>query len=177
MEDRFKGCLLGLACGDAVGTSVEFKPRGTFVPVSDMTGGGPFSLQAGEWTDDTSMALCLAESLLERRGFDPRDQMERYCRWQSEGYLSSNGRIAHYQSIAETGHIQIPLDTLKADDLPRRINESDTMCPDAGPQRGEITLYGLELLLGKSDGFLSLFCFLEGIHYTLSELLDREGLG
>jgi ADP-ribosyl-[dinitrogen reductase] hydrolase len=91
MENRFKGCLLGLACGDAVGTSVEFSPRGTFAPVSDMTGGGPFSLQAGEWTDDTSMALCLAESLLERHGFDPRDQMDRYCRWQSEGYLSSNG--------------------------------------------------------------------------------------
>ena len=91
MEEKFKGCLLGLACGDAVGTSVEFSPRGAFAPVSDMSGGGPFNLQAGEWTDDTSMALCLAESLLERRGFDPRDQMERYCRWQSEGYLSSNG--------------------------------------------------------------------------------------
>jgi len=89
--DRFRGCLLGLACGDAVGTAVEFKPRGAFRPVTDMVGGGPFKLEAGEWTDDTSMALCLAASLLERDGFDPRDQMERYCRWQTEGYLSSNG--------------------------------------------------------------------------------------
>jgi ADP-ribosylglycohydrolase len=57
-----------------------------------MVGGGPFHLQAGEWTDDTSMALCLAESLVERGGFDARDQMERYVRWWREGYLSSNGR-------------------------------------------------------------------------------------
>lgn len=64
LSDRFRGCLLGLACGDAVGTSVEFMPRGLFPPVTDMTGGGPFSLQPGQWTDDTSMALCLAESLV-----------------------------------------------------------------------------------------------------------------
>ena len=43
------------------------------------------------WTDDTSMALCLAESLLEMKRFDPEDQMQRYLRWYQEGYLSSNG--------------------------------------------------------------------------------------
>lgn len=92
MENLFAGCLLGLACGDAIGTTVEFKPRGSFQPVTDMVGGGPFNLKAGEWTDDTSMALCLAVSLLKEEGFDPQDQMDRYCRWQEEGYLSSNGR-------------------------------------------------------------------------------------
>ena len=51
-RDRFRGCLLGLACGDAVGTTVEFMPRGTFPPVTDMIGGGPFGLQYGEWTGD-----------------------------------------------------------------------------------------------------------------------------
>ncbi len=62
--ERYLGCLLGLACGDAVGTTVEFSQRGSFTPVTDMVGGGPFALKAGQWTDDTSMALCLAESLL-----------------------------------------------------------------------------------------------------------------
>jgi len=90
-RERHQGALLGLACGDAVGATVEFKPRGTFAPVTDMTGGGPFGLRPGEWTDDTSMALCLAVSLLESGGFDPRDQMERYTRWWREGYLGSNG--------------------------------------------------------------------------------------
>jgi len=90
--DRYRGCLLGLAVGDAVGTSVEFAPRGSFAPVTDMVGGGPFGLRPGEWTDDTSMALCLAASLLEHRGFDAQDQMERYCRWWSQGYMSSNGK-------------------------------------------------------------------------------------
>ena len=91
-EDRFAGCLLGLAVGDAVGTAVEFRPPGTFAPVTDLTGGGPFGLEPGQWTDDTSMALCLAESLLETGGFDPADQMRRYVRWWREGHLSSTGR-------------------------------------------------------------------------------------
>lgn len=90
--ERFRGCLLGLAAGDAVGTTVEFEPRGTFSPVTDMVGGGPFGLNPGQWTDDTSMALCLATSLLKVGGFEAADQMERYCRWYKEGYLSSTGR-------------------------------------------------------------------------------------
>ncbi len=92
LKDRFRGCLLGLAVGDAVGTTVEFCPRGSFKPLTDMVGGGPFDLRPGQWTDDTSMALCLATSLIECRGFDARDQMERYCRWVDTGYLSSTGR-------------------------------------------------------------------------------------
>jgi len=89
--ERFRGCLLGLAVGDAVGTTLEFKPPGTFMPITDMVGGGPFGLKPGEWTDDTSMALCLASSLIERRGFNAQDQMERYVKWWKEGYLSSTG--------------------------------------------------------------------------------------
>jgi ADP-ribosylglycohydrolase len=91
-EDRFRGCLLGLAVGDAVGTTVEFQTPGSFGPISDMLGGGPFNLKPGEWTDDTSMALCLASSLIHENGFNPRDQMDRYCNWVDFGYLSSNGR-------------------------------------------------------------------------------------
>ncbi|NLY17088.1 MAG: ADP-ribosylglycohydrolase family protein [Gammaproteobacteria bacterium] len=86
--ERFEGCLLGLACGDAVGATVEFVPRGRFEPLTDMMGGGKFRLQKGEWTDDTSMALCLAESLIECNGFDALDQMQRYWRWADEGYYS-----------------------------------------------------------------------------------------
>jgi ADP-ribosylglycohydrolase len=91
LRDRYRGALLGLAAGDALGTTLEFKAPGTFKPITDIIGGGPFALQPGQWTDDTSMALCLAESLIEKRGFDPNDQMDRYCRWWKEGYLSSTG--------------------------------------------------------------------------------------
>lgn len=90
--DRYRGAMLGLAVGDAVGTSVEFRSPGTFEPVTDMTGGGPFGLRAGQWTDDTSMALCLATSLIETRAFDPVDQLTRYVRWWHAGYLSSTGK-------------------------------------------------------------------------------------
>jgi ADP-ribosylglycohydrolase len=87
--DRCVGCLVGLAVGDALGTTLEFKPKGTFAPIDDMVGGGPFRLDPGQWTDDTAMALCLAQSLVERRGFDAADQMRRYVRWWREGYPSS----------------------------------------------------------------------------------------
>jgi len=89
--NRARGCLLGLAIGDALGSAVEFKPRGSFSPVTGMLGGGPFGLKAGEWTDDTSMALCLGASLLDK-GFDLHDQITRYLHWHREGYMSSNGR-------------------------------------------------------------------------------------
>jgi ADP-ribosyl-[dinitrogen reductase] hydrolase len=86
-EKRFQGTLLGLACGDAVGATVEFCPRDRFEPLTDMIGGGKFQLNPGEWTDDTAMALCLADSLIEK-GFDLKDQMDRYWRWANEGYNS-----------------------------------------------------------------------------------------
>ena len=88
---RFRGSLLGLAVGDALGTTVEFKEPGTFEPVLEITGGGVFHLAPGQWTDDTSMALCLAQSLIERRACDLTDQLERYLLWYKTGYMSSNG--------------------------------------------------------------------------------------
>jgi ADP-ribosyl-[dinitrogen reductase] hydrolase len=92
LQQRYLGCLLGLACGDAVGAPQEFYRRGRFPPVQAMQGGGKFQLQPGEWTDDTAMALCLAESLLECNGFDPLDQMQRYWRWANEGHHSTRLR-------------------------------------------------------------------------------------
>lgn len=89
--DRYRGALLGLAVGDALGAPVEFMRPGTFEPVTEMLGGGPHELLPGEWTDDTSMALCLAESLIECRGFDAVDQLRRYVRWWRNGHMSSTG--------------------------------------------------------------------------------------
>ncbi|WP_369969035.1 ADP-ribosylglycohydrolase family protein [Stenotrophomonas rhizophila] len=91
LQNRYRGALLGLAAGDAVGTTLEFKPRSSFEPLTDMVGGGPFDLEPGQWTDDTSMALCLAESLIRCDAFDPRDQMNRYANWYQHGYWSSTG--------------------------------------------------------------------------------------
>lgn len=90
---RFKGSLFGLACGDAVGSKVEWKTRAwcKLQPVLGMEGSKIHRLKPGEFTDDTSMALCLAISLIEK-GFDPKDQIERYLRWREEGYLGSQGR-------------------------------------------------------------------------------------
>lgn len=90
-QSRFTAALLGLAVGDALGTTVEFMEPGRFEPVTEMVGGGPFGLPAGAWTDDTSMALCLADSLIACREFDPVDQLERYLRWWRDGHNSSIG--------------------------------------------------------------------------------------
>jgi len=89
-EDRFAGCLLGLAVGDALGTTLELTHQP--VPIDDMVGGGPFHLLPGQWTDDTSMALCLAASLVEQGRFEAGDQMRRYLRWRDDGYMSVTGR-------------------------------------------------------------------------------------
>lgn len=85
---RFRGCLLGLAVCDALGTTLEFTKRDT-VNVTDMIGGGPFKLKPGQWTDDTSMALCSAESLVANQGFNPRRHMELYRQWRDTGKNSS----------------------------------------------------------------------------------------
>ena len=92
LRGRFQGTLFGLATGDAVAAATQYRRPGRFTPVGDMLGGGPFDLPRGGWSDDTAMALCLAESLIERGGFDARDQVARYRRWQKEGYLSATGQ-------------------------------------------------------------------------------------
>ena len=91
-KEKFRGCLLGLAVGDALGTTVEFSTRGTFEPMTDIVGGGPFSLEAGQWTDDTSMALCLGQSLVACQGMNLTDQLDRYINWWINGHNSVTGK-------------------------------------------------------------------------------------
>lgn len=89
--DRKRGTMLGLAVGDALGAAVEFQRPGTFLEVVRYRGGGPHGLAPGEWTDDTSMALALADSIAEV-GWDINDQAERYIKWWRIGAYSVNGR-------------------------------------------------------------------------------------
>jgi ADP-ribosyl-[dinitrogen reductase] hydrolase len=91
-RDRAIGALVGLAVGDALGATLEFQARDSYPPLTDMVGGGPFQLAPGEWTDDTSMALCLTDSLISSDGFDKRDLLERFRRWWRGGENSHNGR-------------------------------------------------------------------------------------
>jgi len=92
LRERFQGAMQGLAIGDALAAATQFRRAGSFAAVGDLLGGGPFDLPRGAWSDDTAMALCLAESLNERAGFDAADQLTRYTRWQREGYRSATGQ-------------------------------------------------------------------------------------
>lgn len=92
LQQRFGGALLGLAIGEAAGAATQGLTAGSFAPVAGIEGGGPDKLPRGAWGDDTAMALCLADSLLSTGQFDPRDQVARYQRWQSQGYLSATGQ-------------------------------------------------------------------------------------
>ena len=91
MNDRRRGTLIGLAVGDALGAAVEFQSPGSFPPVTGYRNGGPHRLNAGEWTDDTSMALALADSIA-TVGWDLKDQADRYVQWWQTGKYSVNGR-------------------------------------------------------------------------------------
>ena len=90
-KSRFRGSMIGLATGDALGATIEFKMAGTYPLMTDIIGGGFLKLKPRQWTDDTTMALCLAESLMECNGFDAYDQMDRYLKWYRTGYMSSYG--------------------------------------------------------------------------------------
>jgi len=90
-EDRALGAIVGLAVGDALGAPVEFCRRDTFEPVTGMRAGGYFKLPAGAWTDDTAMALCLAESLIEHPELDQKDLLDRFCLWADKGVNTSTG--------------------------------------------------------------------------------------
>ena len=113
LKDKLLGAFIGLAVGDAIGTTVEFRERDTFDPVTDMVGKGPFNLPVGYWTDDTSMALCLAESLIANPELDKTDLLERFADWNYNGANSSTGRcfdignttrtsIANFKRTGET---------------------------------------------------------------------------
>lgn len=98
--DRLRGALVGLAVGDALGAAVEFESPGTFSPITGFRAGGPHRLEAGEWTDDTSMALALADSIAQA-GWDINDQARRYVAWWRKGEYSVNG---HCFDIGMTTH-------------------------------------------------------------------------
>ncbi len=91
IRDRARGCLLGLAVGDAVGTTLEFTTRDSKPRTVDMVGGGPFKLNPGEWTDDTAMALALSHSLLAADGLVETDLMDRFVAWHERGEYSCTG--------------------------------------------------------------------------------------
>jgi ADP-ribosyl-[dinitrogen reductase] hydrolase len=91
MLDRAKGALVGLAVGDAIGTTIEFSPRDSYSHLTDMVGGGPFNLEPGQWTDDTAMALALADSLLSDPMLNESELMARFSNWHEWGMYSCTG--------------------------------------------------------------------------------------
>jgi ADP-ribosyl-[dinitrogen reductase] hydrolase len=90
-QNKFLGTLLGLAVGDALGAPIEFEARDSYIPITEMRAGGPFDLKTGQWTDDTSLALCIATSLIEHKEFLALDITNRFYRWFREGYMSCTG--------------------------------------------------------------------------------------
>ena len=90
-RDRAVGALLGLAAGDALGAAIEFQPKPRFALLTDLVAGGPHRLEKGQWTDDTAMALALADSLLADPALDAADLMRRFLDWRDTGAYSCTG--------------------------------------------------------------------------------------
>lgn len=93
IQEAVRAGIFGLCTADALGVPVEFKTREYLRehPVTEMLGNGTYHQPAGTWSDDSSMALCLADSLGKRRGLDPEDIMKRFQRWQDKGQYSPWG--------------------------------------------------------------------------------------
>jgi len=122
IRERKRGALIGLAVGDALGAAIEFEFPGTFEPVTGYRGDGPHGLAPGEWTDDTSMALALADSIAEV-GWDIDDQAERYLQWWRAGKYSVNGRVfdAGNTTVAGLQRFQQSGDARTAGDRSERV--------------------------------------------------------
>lgn len=89
----FRGVMLGAALGNALGVTNDMRPAKAALPVTTIQGGGLFDVAAGEWTDETAMLLCVAESMIQMRGFDARDVAERFLQWWRDGYMTCSGRV------------------------------------------------------------------------------------
>ncbi|WP_135501998.1 ADP-ribosylglycohydrolase family protein [Roseovarius aestuariivivens] len=87
-EDQARGMLVGLAVGDALGAGLAGQVRTDTPLVATMTGGGPHGLRPGQWTDETTQAMCLAQMLRSANGWDAEDAMKRLINWRDYGYLS-----------------------------------------------------------------------------------------
>ena len=98
-QDKARGMLVGLAVGDALGAPVEFLPEPSDIYIKEM---GEkiehfhenYRAPKGVWTDDTEMALCIADSLLANEGYDSYDIMRRFASWVNEGYRTYDGKPA-----------------------------------------------------------------------------------
>ncbi|CAF1274602.1 unnamed protein product [Adineta ricciae] len=145
--DRVFGSLLGLAIGDALGASVEFRPQRFLVEnrVTDLQSGGTWGLNRGEFTDDTSMALCLANSLVACRDFIPYDQLVRYKWWFRNGYMSSTGNCFdigkatkksllefEYRQVTFSKEHRIPIDQMDYLHDPKLLRLFDVDCSEQG---------------------------------------------
>jgi len=106
-RDRGLGAFLGLAIGDALGTTLEFQPRDAKPAIVDMVGGGPFRLLPGVWTDDTSMALCLADSLIEQKCLDEHDLLDRFVRWLQKRRKQRNRKLFRRERHSLTTHANL----------------------------------------------------------------------
>ena len=91
--DKSIGMFMGLAIGDALGAPLEFQEaREPDNFLTKYTTGGAHNVSLGEWTDDTSMALAMAKSLIEKQTFDADDIMQKFCNWYLNGEYSTRGK-------------------------------------------------------------------------------------
>jgi ADP-ribosyl-[dinitrogen reductase] hydrolase len=124
MEDKIKGSLYGLIIGDALGAPFEFKLKGTFTFDGEYHNGGHLDLNKGEWTDDSSLMLCILASLNEYNKFSPKDIMKKFSKWHLDGYLSSKDKSFDISSTTKES-IETFLKTKKPYVDPQDENHSD----------------------------------------------------
>jgi len=91
LKNKLKAGIIGHLVGDALGVPDEFKSRKELKkdPVRDMRGYGTYNQPPGTWSDDSSLTICLMESLL--NGYDLNDQAEKFISWLDKAYWTAGG--------------------------------------------------------------------------------------
>lgn len=145
--DRSVGALVGMAVGDWVGVPLEFydavdgtsEPQGRWNPDSfsytnpNTTEKERGAVQLGQWSDDTSMALCIADSLIISEKYDGSDLRSRFWNWHAEGYNNCFRNDSYRSSRTSFGlgyNIAVSLLALDPEVTPPPIYKSDSQ--DAG---------------------------------------------
>ncbi|MBU6377979.1 MAG: ADP-ribosylglycohydrolase family protein [Gammaproteobacteria bacterium] len=180
LRGRFRGALFGLALGDALAAPAQYAKPGSFQPVRDLLGGGPYDLPRGAWTDDTALALLLARSLLERHRCDAADLRQRFRRWQTDGEGAATGECLGITASVSRALVEAAPNPELADDADALVRVAPLAMwhygDDAGLEASLTTMVGVTCHQPATQRAVTAFARLMQRALRGESLVERSGV-